>query len=972
MTEQGFKKRATAIAAAASLLTVLMIWFGLGAISRMEETERLWRDFNHENTAAAHQLAEFNQEIGFGGFIHLFKNYLLRRDPLLGEQVQNSLDRLRHILDDYEAIPLIPKERAALQVLRQHIQVYTEKFDLARELIQSGLSAREIDARVKVDDQPALKAMRFLSSHVIDHSQAMESETQGVLDRATRFLMLGGVLVPLFMGGAILLIFLLRQMVEAHRRLNETRREVDAILEGAPDATLCLNREGRFIRVNARAAQLFGHPRHAFQELTLEDLIPERFRERHVKIREAFFAQPDARFMGLGMGVTGVTGGGREFPAEITLNTLEQDGELLILAAVRDISERLKTEGALQQTRRALTARSRCNLAITRATDEKTLLEEVCRIMVETAGYRMAWIGIPENNAERTVRSAAQAGFEEGYLDRISVTWDDMPTGRGPMGTAIRTGAPLAIRNVHSDPLFAPWREEAVTRGYASVLSLPLGTSGERIGGLAVYAEEVDAFDEEEEGLLLSLAHDITYGIIALRESHRRAETEASLRQSEQLLLHTATHDALTELPNRDHLLVLMQGLTGRSDNDGEGFMLAVLGLDGFKKINDSLGFSQGDRVLQRMAARLREAGGEDGVLARLGSDEFALLKPNVCGAGEAEQLIRRALAAIARPQDIRGHDVRLTASAGYALHPECGPEATQLLKFALIAMQRAKKSGSPGTVQAFTPDMDQAAGDRLTLESDMRRALTRGDFFLTYQPKIDRASGRVAGMETLVRWRHMEKGIIPPGRFIPLAEESGLIAPLGDWILRETCFQNQRWREAGLNLKAAVNLSSVQFRQSALENRVEAALRDSGLPPEFLELEITESMMMGDVKQAIDTLETLKNLGVSLSIDDFGTGYSSLEYLKQFPIDALKIDQSFVRDLAADSQDARIVSAIIAMAHSLNLAVVAEGVETPEQNAFLGEEGCDLIQGYYFSKPLEADDFLLFAQENLNAPPPP
>jgi EAL domain-containing protein (putative c-di-GMP-specific phosphodiesterase class I) len=313
---------------------------------------------------------------------------------------------------------------------------------------------------------------------------------------------------------------------------------------------------------------------------------------------------------------------------------------------------------------------------------------------------------------------------------------------------------------------------------------------------------------------------------------------------------------------------------------------------------------------------------------------------------------------AVAQPVTVEGHSFFLTCSIGVSMYPSDGDDPELLIKHADIAMYRAKQSGR-NNFQFYTSDMNDRALERLRIESDLRNALDRSEFLLHYQPKVDVNSGRVTGMEALIRWRHPEFGMVPPGRFIGLAEETGLIVPIGAWVIRTACAQNKAWQDAGLApLRISVNLSARQFAQKDLAQSIADVLQDTGLEARHLEIELTESLVMTDVEHAIDVLQQLKRLGVKLSIDDFGTGYSSLAYLKRFPIDVLKIDQSFVRDVTVDPNDAAITVSIISLGHNLKLKVIAEGVETRQQLAYLRLHGCDEVQGYLFSHPLPADEF--------------
>lgn len=438
-------------------------------------------------------------------------------------------------------------------------------------------------------------------------------------------------------------------------------------------------------------------------------------------------------------------------------------------------------------------------------------------------------------------------------------------------------------------------------------------------------------------------------------------------KAAEAELERMARFDALTELPNRVLFQDRLEQHIAIAGKNRGSFALMFLDLDNFKDVNDSLGHFAGDTLLQEAARRLQTGVSDydavfqsEGVstVARMGGDEFTIILAHCPNAECAADAARRILESLGEPMELEGHQVFVQASIGLAVYPQDGDAADALIKNADAAMYSAKAAGR-NDFHFFTPEMNQRAHRRIRLEGRMRQALTDERFELFYQPKISTRNGRISGMEALVRWRDPERGLISPADFIPVAEEVGLIVPLGEWILEQACRQARLWMADGLpNLKMAVNLSTRQFADPRLLSMIENALNASGLPPENLELEITESMMMGDVTKAEETMGGIRALGIAIAIDDFGTGYSSLAYLKGFPIQTLKIDQSFVRDLEVDSDDAAIVSTIIAMADKLRLNVVAEGVETEEQAAFLREQGCRELQGYLFSKPLPADAF--------------
>jgi diguanylate cyclase len=423
-------------------------------------------------------------------------------------------------------------------------------------------------------------------------------------------------------------------------------------------------------------------------------------------------------------------------------------------------------------------------------------------------------------------------------------------------------------------------------------------------------------------------------------------------------LRHLATHDALTGLPNRVLLDDRLAQAIAHAESDKYQFAVLVLDLDRFKLINDSLGHRAGDELLNQVARRLQSVVTRIDTVARVGGDEFILVLGSASQREYAEAAAQRAIDALKVPVRISGVDLHISTSVGIAFYPQDGNTTENLIARADAAMYCAKQRGR-NNLQCFEAGMDIPTRDRVKLESDLHGALVKNQFELHYQPKVDTATDRFHSAEALIRWRHPDRGIIMPEDFIPLAEESGVINTIGEWVLREACRQCKAWQRDGLpTLRVAVNVSATQFRQGNLLSVIRSAVAETGLDPRCLELELTESAVMSNPEESAEILETLNGMGVLVSVDDFGTGYSSMSYLRRFPIDKLKIDRGFVKDLITRADDASIVRAIISLAHSLRLKVVAEGVETPEQLLSLKSMGCDQYQGFHFSPPLTAVDF--------------
>jgi diguanylate cyclase (GGDEF)-like protein/PAS domain S-box-containing protein len=456
----------------------------------------------------------------------------------------------------------------------------------------------------------------------------------------------------------------------------------------------------------------------------------------------------------------------------------------------------------------------------------------------------------------------------------------------------------------------------------------------------------------------------ITHHVLILHDVTRT-------RMYEEELAFQANSDALTGLANRSLLRDRLKQAIAYASGDGNPIWVVFIDLDRFKLINDTLGYQAGDKLLMAIARRLEGLLLDTDTAARFSGDEYALILTERNGRPLTTEVLQRLMETIRQPLNIDGHDIVLTCSIGVTVYPHDGSDAETLIQHADLAMFRAKQEGHD-RFRFFTPIMNEQALHRLRLEGDLRNAIERHEFVLHYQPQFDAQSGELVGCEALIRWQHPELGMVSPMDFIGLAEDTGLITPIGEWVLRTACAQNAAWQRAGVgHFRVAVNMSAPQFAHSDIVSIVAAILDETGLEPQYLEIELTESVVMTNVNRAIGVLSELKQLGVHLSVDDFGTGYSSLAYLKRFPIDVLKIDRSFVRDLAVNPHDEQIVVSIISLAHNLGMKVVGEGVETKEQLAFLQAHRCDIMQGYYFAVPMPVESFERTAALHTPGPPP-
>jgi len=540
------------------------------------------------------------------------------------------------------------------------------------------------------------------------------------------------------------------------------------------------------------------------------------------------------------------------------------------------------------------------------------------------------------------LRHGAAPSLAEAYCRAI----DGVPIGPkvGSCGTALYRRQTVIVEDIGSDPLWEDYRHLVARYGYRSCWSTPiLSHEDEPLGAFAMYSSEVRRPTDKENQVIAAIAR-----LAGIAIERKRAEDQ---------IRFMANHDALTGLPNRALLMDRLSQAMLFAERYDRWASVALIDIDNFKLVNDSLGHAAGDELLKIVAGRMVEALRATDTVVRLGANEFAVLlfdqPKNADLVTEALQALRERVGA---PVEISGHALQVTLSIGIANYPGDGADAATLIANAGAAMYRAKERGRDN-FQFYTPELNAKVHEKFLLQEELRNALLRQEFLLLYQPQVDLRSGAIFAVEALIRWRHPHLGMVPPDKFIPAAEESGLIAPIGDWVLNAACKQNKAWQEAGLPpITVSVNVSAGQFKQRDWVARVTGALQESGLAARHLELELTESLIMQDVDQAILTMKQLQALGVQLSIDDFGTGYSSLSALKSFPVARLKIDKSFVRDLPHDENDKAVATAVISLGQKLNLRVIAEGVETGEQMAFLRDNNCDEMQGYLFSRPVPAD----------------
>lgn len=627
-----------------------------------------------------------------------------------------------------------------------------------------------------------------------------------------------------------------------------------------------------------------------------------------------------------------------------------EDGKpVRAVGTCQDITERKLAESALRESEarvsrlnRVYIVLSQINALIVRVASKEELFREACRIAVEGGGLRMAMIAMIDKSTGH-LAPVASSGKDEELLDSIRTLLASEQAATTMVARAIRQKSAIVSNDASNDPQVV-FADRYIQSDVRSIAVLPLLQNGEAIGIVALYADVPDFFHDEEMQLLTGLASDIAFAIDHIEKSEK--------------LDYLSYYDALTGLANRTLFLERVAQFMRSAAGERQQLALLLFDLERFKNINDSLGRQAGDSLLRQVAEWLTLCVGDANLLARVGADQFALVLPAASQVGDVAHFLENTMEAIrSHPFRLDDADFRVSARFGVALFPEDGGDADTLFKHAEAALKKAKSGGEHFLF--YTEKMTAKVADKLILENKLRQALENEEFVLHYQPKRSLQSGQVTGAEALIRWNDPRTGLVPPGRFIPVLEETGLINEVGRWALRDAIKRYLRWRDAGLPAeRVAVNVSPLQLRNRGFVAQLERELSVDARASEGLELEITESIIMEDVNHSVAMLQAIRDMGVKIAIDDFGTGFSSLSYLSRLPVDTLKIDRSFVVDMMAGPDGLSLISAMINLAHGLDLKVVAEGVETEEQARLLHLLRCNEIQGFLFSRPLPAEDF--------------
>jgi len=585
---------------------------------------------------------------------------------------------------------------------------------------------------------------------------------------------------------------------------------------------------------------------------------------------------------------------------------------------------------------------SNTNSAIVRTQEPQALFEDACQIAVDQGGFGIAWIAVASDEGKELWVTASKGVEPEVLMESLLFAEDVTPTGPDIPHQVLNKGKTVFCNNVRIAADYDRTCRDAQSRGYRSIVSLPLISTENISGVMVLYAREANYFDDEELKLLGELAGDISFALQSI-ENEKRAS-------------FLSYYDALTSLPNTTLFLDRVDQLIQTVRREHSAIFVIAINIDNFKHMNDEFGRHVGDQVLKTIARRLNEELKRSCSVARIGADNFAIVGEQTINE-DINTFCDDIINLLSSPLEVNNHNLNLSARLGVAVYPGDAENGESLFKNAEIALKQTKLTKA--RYLFYSPEINARIAEKLEMEGMVKAALSSGQFILHYQPKVDLNTGKIVGAEALIRWRHPERGLVPPIEFIPLAEETGLIVPIGEWVIQEVCAQQAQWmRDLVPVVPVALNLSSLQFIDGNILTTISDALAKHQLNAKWVELELTESLVMQNPEEAEKIMRAFRKLGLHLSLDDFGTGYSSLAYLKRFPFDAVKIDRAFVMDITQNPEDAAIASAIIGMAHSLRMQVIAEGVETDAQLNFLRARNCNQMQGYFFSRPVPAEDF--------------
>jgi len=1020
-----FWSLALGVAAAAFIAAIL--WYGSELVSRSIALEKQW-GVNYSKTAElADSLSEIRAAFGYGGFIHNFKNLVLRKDESRIALAEADLTHTYSAVERYLSQAITDHERRDVATFTATVDRYRDALALVKQTIRDNrnISSLDLDRMARIDDLPAKKALAELAAYNLEKSGKSTSETSLALTKTVNFIYLGALIIPLLIIVFVIIALFLRRLLGINRELSDTQRYVGELYEAAPDATLVIDEKGSIFRANHQAEELLGYGPSEMCELTTEDLMPVRYRALHTTYREQAFGVAKERELGEEQDFVALTKDGIEIPVDITISFIEQEGSQYAIVTLRDISQKKQIDKELRYNREML------NIAQKIASvgswdwdlvnDELNWSDEMYRIFgldpegnqtdyelflrfihlddrepITTAINEAVIMGKPFENEFRIIRSDGRERIIEGSAEVIR---DDSDKATRMVGTIhdITDFKKAQYDLALSDNVFKHAAEAIIVTDSQNRI-LRVNSSFTK---MTQYTEE-ESLKRLPQELLQSFRHDSSFydklwkdlnsegkwsgelwdrrkdgevfpthqNISVVKDRHGHVVQHISVisditekKKVEESIKYLAHFDQLTGLHNRVLFKDRLEHAVLRARRNSANVALLFIDLDRFKYVNDTLGHDAGDQLLIKVSNILKECVRDQDTVSRLGGDEFTIILEDMPRGSDATIVANKIIDSLVKPFTIYNQEVFIGSSIGITVFPDNADTPEEMIKNADIAMYFAKDSGR-NQYQFYSQELADRSSNKFFMESRLHRALENNEFEVYYQPQVSIEDSRIIGAEALVRWNDPEHGIISPTAFIPIAEESGLIVPLGLWVLDTACRQAAKWcREVDPDFCISVNLSSKQLAGDTIFDSVQSILEGSGLSADNLELEITESAIMDNPEGGIAQLERIRGLGISIAIDDFGTGYSSLSYLKRLPITRVKIDRSFLKDAHVNRDDEMIVNAIIVMSKSLNLRVIAEGVEHEEHLQYLKSHGCNEYQGFYFSKPVPVDQFEILLQ---------
>ncbi|PIE42861.1 MAG: hypothetical protein CSA50_08375 [Gammaproteobacteria bacterium] len=1029
LTRIGAKKIIVFTIVLSTIFSVALLFYGASLSKAIRQSDAIWQTYTREATQSQILLNQIYQELGYGGFIHNFKNLLLRQDTSLILLIENNLTNLKRYLKAYRSH--LEKGSEPDQALTQIVQVinsYETKYRQIKPSIGSSwLSAEQIDQKVKIDDQPALRAFNVLNQFALLEQNNKEREAKEAMTSHLDQLNLGWIFVVLFFIYTAIIAFTLFGLNQVFRSLKVSRELQESLFSSLPDSVLIVDDTlGTITKANVQASYFSGYAMNELIGMKLEDLVPKKIRNRQSTHRNTLFDKRESRPYDRMEHLFVLTKSNEEIPVDITISYANQlDGKVAILN-IRDVREEkrihdelLERESMLNQSQ----AVSKVGCWKWELTSGRLLLSEegkrIYDFQTQENIFTHAQLSqkIPPQEREMVANAINESilfekpyhvlhHLESGSGQSIIVeqfgelTKDENGKVTAMLGIVrdvtqhkqneyvlklannvfnhsaqaiVVTDAERRILSVN--PAFETithYKEKEIVGKNADQFMKSDKHTNDFYDDLKAMLEATDLWkgelwDKRKTGEVFPAQHTIS----AVRNENGEIIQYIDLfnditerKKQEDYINNLAHYDQLTGLPNRALFMDRLKQSMLRAKRKNNRIGLMFIDLDRFKYVNDTLGHEAGDQLLSIIAQRLQKTVRAQDTVSRLGGDEFTIILDEIANSQNSQLVAKKIIEQVCLPIDIKGHEVVVGASIGISTFPDHGEQEDILIKCADTAMYHAKENGRNQS-KVFDLSMSGVTSEKFHLERQLRKAIDEQEFELYFQPQINITKEIVCGCEGLIRWNHPGRGVIGPMEFIPLAEETGLIVPLGEWVLKNSIMRATQWKKQGIDfLSIGVNVSSKQLSTANFAEQVQKLIEFTQFDPCQLELEITESAVMENPALVTAELNQVREFGVNISLDDFGTGYSSLSYLKKLPVTKVKIDRSFVRDINIDKDDEEIVKAIIAMSKTLGLKVIAEGVETKDHIDFIRRADCERAQGYYYSRPLPEAEFLQFVRE--------